>query len=35
MAHMHTCRMEKVEMNKVRCQTKIAGTLVTVAGAVL
>jgi hypothetical protein len=30
---MHTCRMEKVEMNKVRCQT--AGTLVTVAGAVL
>jgi drug/metabolite transporter (DMT)-like permease len=27
--------MEKVEMKKVRCQAKIAGTLVTVAGAML
>jgi hypothetical protein len=27
--------MEKVDMKKVRCQAKIAGTLVTVAGAML
>jgi hypothetical protein len=32
---MHTCRMETVDMKKVRCQAKIAGTLVTVAGAML
>lgn len=29
------CRMEKVEMRRVRCQAKVAGTLVTVAGAML
>lgn len=29
------CRMEKVDIKKVRCQTKVAGTLVTVAGAML
>ncbi|XP_038679540.1 WAT1-related protein At5g07050-like [Tripterygium wilfordii] len=29
------CRMEKVDMKKVRCQAKVAGTLVTVAGAML
>ncbi|EEC79453.1 hypothetical protein OsI_20446 [Oryza sativa Indica Group] len=28
-------RMEKLELKKVRCQAKIAGTLVTVAGAML
>ncbi|XXG41306.1 hypothetical protein AAC387_Pa01g1796 [Persea americana] len=27
------CRMEKLDMKKVRCQAKVAGTLVTVAGA--
>ncbi|KAK6228559.1 hypothetical protein SCA6_000899 [Theobroma cacao] len=27
------CRMEKVDVKKVRCQAKIVGTLVTVAGA--
>ncbi|KAK6271346.1 hypothetical protein POUND7_008444 [Theobroma cacao] len=27
------CRMEKIDVNKVRCQAKIVGTLVTVAGA--
>ncbi|CAD5184001.1 unnamed protein product [Musa acuminata subsp. malaccensis] len=29
------CRMEKLHMRKVRCQAKVAGTLVTVAGAML
>ncbi|WOL01832.1 WAT1-related protein [Canna indica] len=29
------CRMEKVDLKKVRCQAKVAGTLVTVAGAML
>lgn len=29
------CRMEKVDMRKVRCQAKVVGTLVTVAGAML
>ncbi|KAI4323592.1 hypothetical protein L6164_023185 [Bauhinia variegata] len=29
------CRMEKINMKKVRCQAKIVGTLVTVAGAML
>lgn len=28
-------RMEKVDMKKVRCQAKVAGTVVTVAGAML
>nr|CAB3478605.1 unnamed protein product [Digitaria exilis] len=28
-------RMEKVDLKKVRCQAKVAGTLVTVAGAML
>lgn len=28
-------RMEKVEMKKVRCQVKVVGTLVTVAGSIL
>lgn len=28
-------RMEKINMKKVRCQAKIVGTLVTVAGAML
>ncbi|OEL31852.1 WAT1-related protein, partial [Dichanthelium oligosanthes] len=28
-------RMEKLDMKKVRCQAKVAGTLVTVAGAML
>lgn len=28
-------RMEKVDMKRVRCQAKVAGTLVTVAGAML
>lgn len=27
--------MEKVDMKKVRCQAKVAGTVVTVAGAML
>ncbi|KAG7958900.1 hypothetical protein I3843_10G043100, partial [Carya illinoinensis] len=29
------CRMEKLDMKKVRCQAKVVGTLVTVAGAML
>ncbi|GLT95685.1 hypothetical protein SLE2022_133530 [Rubroshorea leprosula] len=29
------CRMEKVDMKKVRCQAKMVGTIVTVAGAML
>ncbi|XP_008810183.2 WAT1-related protein At5g07050-like [Phoenix dactylifera] len=29
------CRMEKVNLKKVRCQAKVIGTLVTVAGAML
>uniref|UniRef100_A0A5B6YMU3 WAT1-related protein n=1 Tax=Davidia involucrata TaxID=16924 RepID=A0A5B6YMU3_DAVIN len=29
------CRMEKVDMKKVRCQAKVVGTIVTVAGAML
>ncbi|XP_028782715.1 WAT1-related protein At5g07050-like [Neltuma alba] len=29
------CRMEKINMRKVRCQAKIVGTLVTVGGAML
>ncbi|CAL9105986.1 unnamed protein product [Musa acuminata var. zebrina] len=29
------CRMEKVHLKKVRCQAKVVGTLVTVAGAML
>ncbi|KAH6772213.1 nodulin MtN21 /EamA-like transporter family protein [Perilla frutescens var. frutescens] len=29
------CRMEKVNMKKVRCQAKVVGTVVTVAGAML
>ncbi|KAL4334751.1 hypothetical protein GQ457_07G019310 [Hibiscus cannabinus] len=29
------CRMEKIDVKKVRCQAKIAGTMVTVAGAML
>ncbi|KAF5177025.1 Wat1-related protein [Thalictrum thalictroides] len=29
------CRMEKVDIKKLRCQAKLAGTLVTVAGAML
>ncbi|MQL99706.1 hypothetical protein Taro_032433 [Colocasia esculenta] len=29
------CRMEKLDMRKVRCQAKVVGTLVTVAGAML
>lgn len=29
------CRMEKVNMKKVRCQTKVVGTIVTVGGAML
>ncbi|XP_020226996.1 WAT1-related protein At5g07050 [Cajanus cajan] len=29
------CRMEKINMKKVRCQAKVVGTLVTVAGALL
>nr|WDS62669.1 WAT1-related protein [Piper nigrum] len=29
------CRMEKINMKKVRCQAKVLGTLVTVAGAML
>ncbi|XP_068658159.1 WAT1-related protein At5g07050-like [Aristolochia californica] len=29
------CRMEKVDIKKVRCQAKVVGTLVTVAGAML
>ncbi|XP_068662323.1 WAT1-related protein At5g07050-like [Aristolochia californica] len=29
------CRMEKVNIKKVRCQAKVVGTLVTVAGAML
>ncbi|KAI3937647.1 hypothetical protein MKW98_027989 [Papaver atlanticum] len=29
------CRMEKVDMKKVRCQAKVVGTVVTVAGAML
>uniref|UniRef100_A0A0A0KYE0 EamA domain-containing protein n=2 Tax=Cucumis sativus TaxID=3659 RepID=A0A0A0KYE0_CUCSA len=29
------CRMEKLEMKKVRCQAKVVGTLVTVGGAIL
>ncbi|XP_048325380.2 WAT1-related protein At5g07050 [Ziziphus jujuba] len=29
------CRMEKVNMKKVRCQAKVVGTAVTVAGAML
>ncbi|KAH7654875.1 WAT1-related protein [Dioscorea alata] len=29
------CRMEKVDIKKVRCQAKVAGTLITVAGAML
>lgn len=28
-------RMEKINMKKVRCQAKVVGTLVTVAGAML
>lgn len=28
-------RMEKVDMKKVRCQAKVVGTLVTVAGGML
>ncbi|XP_019702179.1 WAT1-related protein At5g07050-like [Elaeis guineensis] len=29
------CRMEKVDLKKIRCQAKVVGTLVTVAGAML
>ncbi|GLT76430.1 hypothetical protein SLA2020_480880 [Shorea laevis] len=29
------CRMEKIEMKKVRCQAKVVGTVSTVAGAML
>ncbi|XP_010554740.1 PREDICTED: WAT1-related protein At2g40900-like [Tarenaya hassleriana] len=29
------CRMEKVEMKKVRCQAKVVGTVVTVVGAMM
>ncbi|URD93627.1 Auxin-induced protein [Musa troglodytarum] len=29
------CRMEKVHLKRVRCQAKVVGTLVTVAGAML
>ncbi|KAL0453249.1 UNVERIFIED_CONTAM: WAT1-related protein [Sesamum latifolium] len=29
------CRMEKVNMKKVRCQAKVVGTIVTVGGAML
>lgn len=29
------CRMEKIDMKRVRCQAKVAGTLVTVAGAMV
>ncbi|KAL2337273.1 hypothetical protein Fmac_011719 [Flemingia macrophylla] len=29
------CRMEKINMKKVRCQAKVVGTLLTVAGAML
>ncbi|CAL0303600.1 unnamed protein product [Lupinus luteus] len=29
------CRMEKIDMKKVRCQAKVVGTIVTVAGAML
>ncbi|CAA6653963.1 unnamed protein product [Spirodela intermedia] len=29
------CRMEKVDMKRMRCQAKVAGTVVTVAGAML
>ncbi|CAL9183517.1 unnamed protein product [Musa hybrid cultivar] len=29
------CRMEKLDLKKVRCQAKVVGTLVTVAGAML
>lgn len=29
------CRMEKVNIRKVRCQAKVVGTIVTVAGAML
>ncbi|CAN4118371.1 unnamed protein product [Withania somnifera] len=29
------CRMEKVHIKKVRCQAKVVGTIVTVAGAML
>ncbi|KZV22486.1 hypothetical protein F511_19706 [Dorcoceras hygrometricum] len=29
------CRMEKVNLKKVRCQAKVVGTIVTVAGAML
>ncbi|GKV48043.1 hypothetical protein SLEP1_g54879 [Rubroshorea leprosula] len=29
------CRMEKVDMKKIRCQAKVVGTIVTVAGAML
>ncbi|KNA19820.1 hypothetical protein SOVF_057970 [Spinacia oleracea] len=29
------CRMEKVHLKKLRCQAKVVGTLVTVAGAML
>lgn len=29
------CRMEKLDMKKVRCQAKVVGTIVTVAGAML
>ncbi|XP_042481706.1 WAT1-related protein At5g07050-like [Macadamia integrifolia] len=29
------CRMEKLDMRKVRCQAKLVGTVVTVAGAML
>ncbi|KAK9987055.1 hypothetical protein SO802_032006 [Lithocarpus litseifolius] len=29
------CRMEKLDMKKIRCQAKVVGTVVTVAGAML
>ncbi|XP_028798657.1 WAT1-related protein At5g07050-like [Neltuma alba] len=29
------CRMEKINMKKVRCQAKVVGTIVTVAGAMV
>ncbi|KAK6127184.1 hypothetical protein DH2020_039068 [Rehmannia glutinosa] len=29
------CRMEKLDMKKIRCQAKLVGTIVTVAGAML
>ncbi|EXC30687.1 Auxin-induced protein 5NG4 [Morus notabilis] len=29
------CRMEKVDVKKIRCQAKVLGTIVTVAGAML